>query len=222
MIWRFGIAVVLAAALSLFALNAPHAQFNGCQAGFCSPPARGSTCSPFSYSGTPIYQTLTYADSWTAVGSTLTTNFATSPACTTTAAQIKENSSTSTHTIQKNALPATTALQVVTYTNFAARSVGTRNVQFFIQDLSTFSNGFSALVDLSNCTINTSFANGGFVLVTNTASTVNGFCKYVGTFTANAQAAGFQAVVLELNGSFATSYLGDGASAIAVWGLDWR
>lgn len=39
MMWRIALAVWLMAALSLFALNAPQAQFNGCQAGFCSPPS---------------------------------------------------------------------------------------------------------------------------------------------------------------------------------------
>jgi hypothetical protein len=39
MMWRVALAVWLTAALSLFAFNAPRAQFNGCQAGFCSPPS---------------------------------------------------------------------------------------------------------------------------------------------------------------------------------------
>jgi hypothetical protein len=39
MMWRISLAAFLTAALSLFALNAAHAQFNGCSAGFCSPPA---------------------------------------------------------------------------------------------------------------------------------------------------------------------------------------
>jgi len=37
MMWRVALAVWLTAVLSLFALNAPRAQFNGCTAGFCSP-----------------------------------------------------------------------------------------------------------------------------------------------------------------------------------------
>jgi hypothetical protein len=37
MTWRIALAVWLMGALSLFALNAPRAQFNGCTAGFCSP-----------------------------------------------------------------------------------------------------------------------------------------------------------------------------------------
>jgi hypothetical protein len=35
--WRVALALWLTAILSLFALNAPRAQFNGCAAGFCSP-----------------------------------------------------------------------------------------------------------------------------------------------------------------------------------------
>jgi hypothetical protein len=49
MMWRAALAAFLTAALSLFALNAPHAQFNGCSAGFCSPPATsggGGSCNP--------------------------------------------------------------------------------------------------------------------------------------------------------------------------------
>jgi hypothetical protein len=46
MMWRIALAAWLTAALSLFALNAPRAQFNGCMAGFCSP-----AVSTTSYSG---------------------------------------------------------------------------------------------------------------------------------------------------------------------------
>jgi hypothetical protein len=42
MMWRIALAAWLTAVLSLFALNAPRAQFNGCQAGFCSPPSSAS------------------------------------------------------------------------------------------------------------------------------------------------------------------------------------
>lgn len=37
MIWRVGLAICLTAIISLFAFNAPRAQFNGCSTGFCSP-----------------------------------------------------------------------------------------------------------------------------------------------------------------------------------------
>ena len=43
MIWRVVLAVLLTASLSLFLLTAPHAQFNGCSAGFCSPPSKSSS-----------------------------------------------------------------------------------------------------------------------------------------------------------------------------------
>src|ERR1700676_927047 len=43
MIWRVVLAAFLTAALSLFAFNAPRAQFNGCPAGFCSPPAKAAS-----------------------------------------------------------------------------------------------------------------------------------------------------------------------------------
>jgi hypothetical protein len=43
MMWRLALAVLLTATLSLFALNAPRAQFNGCTAGFCSPPVTSVT-----------------------------------------------------------------------------------------------------------------------------------------------------------------------------------
>src|ERR1700675_469561 len=49
MIWRVALAAFLTATLSLFAFNAPHAQFNGCPAGFCSPPAIGGA--PAAYTG---------------------------------------------------------------------------------------------------------------------------------------------------------------------------
>jgi hypothetical protein len=45
MMWRVALAVWLTAALSLFALNAPQAQFNGCAAGFCSPSSSGAVSS---------------------------------------------------------------------------------------------------------------------------------------------------------------------------------
>jgi hypothetical protein len=48
MIWRLALAAILTAALSLFALSTPHAQFNGCPAGFCNPP---SASAPASYTG---------------------------------------------------------------------------------------------------------------------------------------------------------------------------
>jgi hypothetical protein len=53
MMWRVLLAAWLAAALSLFAFNAPHAQFNGCPAGFCNPPkvATNSYVGPCSVSG---------------------------------------------------------------------------------------------------------------------------------------------------------------------------
>jgi hypothetical protein len=44
--WRVALAVWLTAALSLFALNAPRAQFNGCMAGFCSPVASAPYVGP--------------------------------------------------------------------------------------------------------------------------------------------------------------------------------
>jgi hypothetical protein len=47
MMWRIALAAWMTAALSLFALSAPHAQFNGCMAGFCSP----SVAATSSYSG---------------------------------------------------------------------------------------------------------------------------------------------------------------------------
>lgn len=42
--WRIALAAVLTACLAAFALNAPrvHAQFNGCQAGFCNPKVASS------------------------------------------------------------------------------------------------------------------------------------------------------------------------------------
>lgn len=45
MMWRACFAVILTAVVSLFALSAPHAQFNGCQTGFCNPPHVGGGAS---------------------------------------------------------------------------------------------------------------------------------------------------------------------------------
>ncbi len=42
MIWRLALAAFLACGIALFAINTPHAQFNGCPAGFCNPPKAGS------------------------------------------------------------------------------------------------------------------------------------------------------------------------------------
>jgi hypothetical protein len=41
MMWRVALAALIAV-LSLFVLSAPHAQFNGCSAGFCNPPSASS------------------------------------------------------------------------------------------------------------------------------------------------------------------------------------
>lgn len=52
--WRIALAAVLTACLAAFALNAPrvHAQFNGCQAGFCNPAVASGGGGSISFSGT--------------------------------------------------------------------------------------------------------------------------------------------------------------------------
>ena len=55
MMWRLCIAAFLTAAISLFALNAPHAQFNGCPAGFCNPPSLSASFTPASLPGLLVW-----------------------------------------------------------------------------------------------------------------------------------------------------------------------
>ena len=57
MTWRICLAAIITAALSLFAWNAPRAQFNGCKAGFCNLAGATASGPTYNYDGSAAYDT---------------------------------------------------------------------------------------------------------------------------------------------------------------------
>lgn len=218
MIWRFGIAVVLAAALSLFALNAPHAQFNGCQAGFCSPPR---SCSPVSPPAGGIFDSTNLSGSGPTGGALVTSNV-TSPDCTVDASTFTEDSSTGQHLILPNngEITHTFAAASATVTLYFKRGSGTRN-----ELLTMFNSGFSAqtnvIINPATCAIaQVAFTSFAAATATATPTAVGTFCKTtLNTSTVTDTGVWIEAASCTGATGASCSYAGDGASTMIYWGL---
>lgn len=187
------------------------------------PGTPNSACVPFSYTGTPVYQSLAFTDSWSPTAATFPTNVALSPACTTTAASLVENTATASHLAQKNVTVGITARNYTT-TWFAKRGVGgsPRNFQLNLSN-EAFNAGATLIVDLGSNTVNTQFAFGtGWSFVSaSTTLQPNGYCKCVFTVGVAVDTGMIFQFILN-NASFSQSYLGDGVSNVLFWGLDFR
>jgi hypothetical protein len=178
----------------------------------------GSTCSAFSYTGTPLYQSLALTDTWTPGANTLTTNAVFSPACATTGAKLIENTATSAHTGQKTVDFAITAA-VHTLTLFY-QPVGARSIGVEIDD-SSFASG--SHVDVSSaCVVTNNYVFGTrFSGNSASVSTVNGWCKIVLNTTYATSDTEISIFISNTNAG-STNYAGDGVSGVALWGVDFR
>lgn len=177
-----------------------------------------SACSPFAYTGTPLYQSLALSDTWTATGTTLTTNAVSSPACTTTGAKLIENTATSLHVGQKT-VDFTITQASHTLTVFF-QPIGSRTLGLELID-SAFASG--SHVDVSGaCAVTNNYTYGTrFSANSASVSLVNGWCKVVlnSTYATSDTEITVQAIVTNAG---STSYAGDGASGLALWGVDFR
>jgi hypothetical protein len=180
-------------------------------------------CSPIpGYTGTPLYQSLALTDTWATTNAALVTNNVVAPVCTTTAALLTENSATGVHNVGKSpSVTITTGAH--TLTAYAKRVTGSRNLDMNAQD-STFSSGIGAQFNLGTCAVNSSFSFGSrFSSVTVTATSVSGgWCKLQAVITYASSDTGIYIPFDMLNSTFTSSYAGDGASSIALWGVDFR
>lgn len=218
------LALLAAAALALLGLPGPaRSQFAcagaaGVGAGFCSP---APSCSPFTYAGGPLYQSLTLADTWTANQATLTTSAVSSPACTVSGANLREDATASAQhrTFKQPSVTLTAAAHTVTV--FAMRTVGTRNVHVDVDD-SGFAGGVFSYFDLGTCAPigGSSGAFGTWSGYSASASLVSGWCKLVTNFTS--ASATNPLVFAYLVSGTSDTYSGDNTSTNSLWGLDLR
>lgn len=176
-------------------------------------------CRTFSYTGTPLYQSLALTDSWTSTNVSLTNNFLVSPACITTGAQITENTATAFHGVQKQPVAVVPAGSH-TLTVFAKRTFETRNVTINPQD-TTFISGVDIVVDLGACVVLSFDGFGNFSTPAVTTQFINSWCQVITTWTYAVPDTGIFLFFGEANGT-TTSYLGDGLSSIGLWGVDFR
>lgn len=186
--------------------------------GFCTPPP---SCTPFSYPASPLYQSLTFSDAWTANQSVLTLNQVSSPACTISGANLREDATASAQHRVFNQPTVTLIASAHTVTLFAKQTVGTRNIEIDIDD-SGFASGLFSYFNLSTCApINgSSGVFGAWTLYSASATLVGGWCEMVANFTATVSVNPF--IFVYLVSGTSDTYNGDGVSTNSIWGLDLR
>jgi hypothetical protein len=166
-----------------------------------------------------IYDTSTFSG-WTTQQASIGTTPGVNPDCSLTSTTIVEDTSTNQHdfffTVTHTFLAST-----LTMTVYAKQSVGSRNIGPNLFSSSFASKVFGG-VQLSNCTVNVAVSvSGTWTSPTLTATPVqNGWCKIVMSATISADTAVNPAFDMLQGTSF--SYTGDGASSVALWGLDLR
>lgn len=134
---------------------------------------------------------------------------------------IEDATASSTHTLDAT-FSLTSAAQPYTFTFFAKRLVGTRNVYLEIFN-SAFTGSVHVGVDLGDRSINVAAAAVG--TITSPSAVVapyrNNWAQVALTFTGTIGTF-FQFILSVTQGAGTTSYSGDGQSTIAVWGIDFR
>lgn len=147
-----------------------------------------------------------------------------SPDCVKSAASIVENGATAPHYFQGYISHTFTGSQVVVYTLYAARNVGTRNL-FGEMFNAAFSSSVVAGISLATCSVTyNAAATGGFTSASATGTVVGGgWCKLAITVTVDA---GGDALLYMLagpmSGAATVNYAGDSTSSIALAWVDLR
>lgn len=173
---------------------------------------------PFVYPPGAIYQTLDFVG-YGASALTLSTNAALAPAYTQTAATLIETGATSDHSLGTGIASMGTGAKTLT---FFVKSVGSRSVRlnFYNFDFTTYVTLMVSPMGVIDGG-NTFITGAGFTgLATTITPSPNGWYKVVATFTV-ASASVMNPYFYLWNGA-ATSYAGDSASGVQLWGLDIR
>lgn len=219
---RIAIALLLLTLPATCSMGPAVAQFNGCPPGFCSAAGSGgSSCTPFNYPAGQAYQSLSFADGWTAGNVTLTTNSDLSPDCTQNASRIVETSATGNHNLTKTNVPAVMGIGTHTFTVFIKNLTGTRT---FEHKVFNFGFGSSVLVFVNPVTC-TQFSapavTGSWTSPSVVFTVINGYCQVALTFTSSVAITQVNPVPSMAIGSN-DNYAGDGTSSLALWGYDLR
>jgi hypothetical protein len=155
---------------------------------------------------------------WTTTRASVTSNVAVAPDGTTTADKIVEdNTVTNSHLLaQALALSNTTTYTVSAYVKAAERT----SIRVLLKDNVTGTNSFSAIFDLALGTVNSTAAAGtGTIAASSITAINNGWYRITMTgipYTSGTAAAVNISVV---QGAATTTYTGDNASGIYVWGV---
>lgn len=182
--------------------------------------ANSNSCVPVVIAGGGLFTDTTFSTFSLSTGTdTLTLNALASPACTTTAATLKEGTATSSHSVF-HAFTATITAAPHTFSVYAKRVTGTRNIELAVYTVS-FSAGIQVFFNPATCALVTSSSYGTFTAASNTATAAaSGYCLVTSTATPAANTT-LRLEVDMANGS-TDSYTGDGSSTAAIWGVDYR
>lgn len=155
--------------------------------------------------------------SYSGSNATLTGSSVLSPACTISAATLQEDATASTTHQAFFHVTVAVLAQSYTYTVYAKRGVGTRNIQPTVFDAS-FAGQLTVIVDLGQCGIAVAaFANPPFSNASaTTAKTQNGWCKI--TLTGTLAVGSSIWLINDMVNGTTNSYNGDGTSTLQLWG----
>ncbi len=159
-----------------------------------------------------------FAATWTVTGSTLTANVVASPDGGTTAARLQEDGTNGNHFTAQSITKAASSLTYAV-TAFFKQGVGTRNIQFLIDD-GGGTNGVAGTVNPSTgaivsaiAAIGAGFSGTPFVVT----ALLNGWYRFTFTVTTNT-ATTIRAVLFMASGG-STAYQGDNASNVQTYGF---
>jgi len=170
-----------------------------------------------------LYDSTAGFTSWAASHASFTAYQVNAPDCTRNGVQLTEDSTASvSHYFQYTLTTSITAASH-TFTLYAARTIGTRNVE-----LTVYSSAYSqsAYVGANPTTC----ANSGLAAtVTGTytspsatyTAVSSAWCKIALTFTVATSDTGV-VLITDLTSAALPSYSGDGASSLGIWGVDFR
>jgi len=168
-----------------------------------------------------LYTSYMLLDGWSGQQAAHTPWSMLSPNFASPAATLKEDGSTNSHDSYKQ-LTLALASTTKTFTFYAKRGVGSRNIMLMVQRSDTFTDGRLA-VNLGTGAEIYSSGGTGFTVGARTITAVGSWWKIALTLTMAAGMAANPYLYFRMaDASGNDNYAGDGASTVAVWGLDVR
>jgi hypothetical protein len=156
---------------------------------------------------------------WNQGNITITNNALLAPDGTTTAARLIEDTTNIRHIINQGAAVAAGALQSPYTVSVYAKADTRGNIQLVLKEYQSFVRQASAIFNVSTGTIGTTVGfNGATLLYSNIANVGGGWyrCSVTVNLASNETQLGSE--ILIANTSSISSYLGDGASGLYIWG----